>query len=376
MASTREQSLLTNFTDSRCGEYIYYNTIYSNNTDNIAPIIVNDRRSSPIIEDGIKYRYTGTVKRFLIDSFLIPLTLVYENMSYVISITVGASVYSSPLIFVPSSNSTQATIKNAIFTVEQFVACLNATLAVVYGLAVAGGGGFTATFVPFFTYNSNQTLSLIADTVNYYPGNPTGAKLFVSNTIYDLLGGSMNYEYVVSNSPRDTILLVKSLGTNVLPVNTLYTTANPPVAINALAYNMPFSDSAIVSLTTINQILIQAIATEVRSQLYGSNLISLTPPNLALQTIEDYVYIPNGRGKILYQPFVERPFNLLSDRPITQFSFNVMYMDQDLQTFQALCVPGSTSSFKFCFTKYYVENNIGVLLTIFRLLENATKKLL
>jgi hypothetical protein len=372
--SLKEQTLLTTYTDARCSDYIYYNAIFVNNTTTAAPILVNDKRSSIFIDDGLKYRYIGIIKRFLIDSFLIPLTRIDVPALYVITFRYLGVDYPSPIVLIPSSNTGQSDLRFGIFSVEQWVASLNATLLVCYTNAVAGG--MPATFAPFFLYNGN-TLSIVADDANYYPSNPGGCQIFVSGNIFTLLGGSCNYQFVVNNSPKDAILLIKSTHDNFHAAGFYYSDTNPPVPIAFASLTMAFTDNALVSLTTINQILIQAIATEIRPQIYYSTLQadSPSPNNLALQTIEDFIFVPNGRGKILYEPFIDRPFNLLSDRPITQFSFNVMYMNNDLQTFQALCTPGSTSNFKFQFRKDYSENTIGVLLASYRLLEKAAKKM-
>ncbi len=369
----KEETILTTYTDARCNDYLYYNTIFTNNTGKIAPIIINDRRSTLMIDDGLKYRYTGTLKRFLIDSFLIPLTRLDPPAAFVITFRYNNIDYPQPVVYVPSNDGSRAELQYAVFTIEQWVECLNQTLELCYAAAVIGG--LPATFAPFFILQ-NDHLYLVADTVNYFPSNPIGCQIYVSSNIFVRLGGSCSYLFKVNNSPKDAILEVKSLYSNYVQSGTYYSTTNPPVAIAFDSFAMPFSDSALDSVTTINQILIQAVATEIKPQLYGTNLIteSVSPNNLSLQTIEDFVFVPDGRGKILYEPTVERPFNMLSDRPISQFSFNVMYMDNDLTTYQAFCIGGSTSSFKFGFVKEYDENLIGILLTTYRLLEKFAKK--
>lgn len=366
--SQKELTLLTTYSEDRCPDYIYYNAIYTNDTGAVAPIAVNDRRSSTLVDEGLRYRYTGSLKRFLIDSFLIPLTYVSDLPSFVVTIQIGATSVSVPLVYIPSSTALQSELQSAIFTVDQWVSCLNATLLLAYTTAL--GSGLTASFSPFFIYDG-KGIKLVIDPDKYQPSNPAGAKLFVSNQIFTRLGGNLNYLYTPGDSPRDAQILVKSLGDNFFPAGTFFDTALPPTPIPFSSLVMPIATDALSPLATIKQILIQAVSTAIRSQAYGTNIQRSTPPNLALQTIEDFVYVPEGRGQILYQPQIERPFNLLSDQPISQFSFNILYMDSDLQTYQALCIPGSSSIFKFGFTKTYSENNVGILMTIYRLLERV-----
>lgn len=389
--SIKENIILSSYTEARCSNYIYYNAIFNNVTTGLQPLEINDRRSDPLIDTGLRFRYTGSVKRFLIDSFLIPLTIIHNESDYVITFVNKANggPYPSPLLFKPSNTSNIFPLNRAIFSVEQFVSILNDTLFKCYTDYNTGETLTPLFFCPFFIYNG-LTLTLICPFDQIYPNKIDGCQIFISTKLFTLLGAGCNYQFISGQSPKDVLLLGKSLGNNINPANTFYTeftSGTPPTfptLINSKSLSMPFTESALVSVTTINHILLQANQTEVRGQIYGTNIrfqttlsgdIIANKNNLQFQIIEDYIYIPNGRGKILFEPQIDRPFNLLSDRPITEFSFKCLYMDNDLSTYQVLTIPGSTSDFKFGFQEDFFQNNSGILVTIYNLLDKATKKL-
>lgn len=284
-------------------QYVYYELMQYNNTNQPVAFNFTDTRTKPIIDDPSKWIME-------IVRFEIPLDQVYifqwqGNSYFSVTLTYGTDNYQTYLIYVPVS-SAGVEAGNYVWSYQQLADLINTALSTSFTALKTAHGGVSSTLAPFIVYtNTSQIFSLyvpqtyVADSISVYFNAP----------LYSLFNNFNRYHNSNADpNGKDYEIIVEDLKVNSSTSPTGY-------------YIMSQEYSSLYFMNDLNTIVLKSLNLSTRDQYVPSQIVG-NSSDATQRIISDFQIqdlssdAGNSRSFAQYQPSQYRELDLLGTNPL------------------------------------------------------------
>lgn len=372
-------------------DVIYYNIMISNNINSTIdelPAISNDSRTQPIIDKPSEYYLTVT--RFSLLGYNIPImefpikagiSQNNPNLSiFTVSTEYNGMVNTQPVIFKsyvqhatapvpPSLNPPSYTAPDSpyyyVYEYHHMLDMINNAMAT----SVSGLTGATGTPPPFFTYDDNQLISLVApqqyyDLGGYGATGGTGTiKVYCNYYLFNYLQSIPVYAWGKTlDNDRNYQFLLNDNHNNIFGP----TTYSPNLAGNTGFIKLTMEFNTLNNWSTLSSIVILSNSLPIRKEYVPINNINnnnqTSSQNNFRSILTDFIPLleKNGdnRSHFVYYPSAQyRLINMLGDNPIYNIDIGIYWQDRNNNLHPIIINRGQSASVKLAFLKKSTYKN-------------------
>lgn len=324
-------------------DHIYYNCLFSNNTNNAQVARFSETRTSPFILNPSLYHVA--IIRFTIPTYSIPLfiwktvnnnQMTPDNNYYSFTMRYGLIQHTE---YVQYIQTTQNPLPGA-YSIHDLLTMLNITLNTLFNYMLNNAPGFPCTTPPYFTYdNTNNTINLTAET------NYINVDLFTNVYTHQI------FEYI-PHAQLTNIVTGTDIKITIAKTGNNDTVTNCPIGVygSVPAYIMRSEFNSLQSLQSLKSIIITSMNIKTKEE-YIQNIRSINT-DASLLIVSDFE--PNksepSRGYMQYVADVYRYIDLKSNDIMRTVDLNILWSDNFGNLYNLFIAPGQYFSVKLLFT--------------------------